>query len=196
MLNVALSCHASWQETNSSKNTDYIYFGYEDGHILRYWISLSSINSTIGFSNLFQLNDDTHASVLYVAVLAKWHSYSLWPSLWGRWKEKRNRENNETERKRKMVSAKRPSLPAGTPYTLMIARSMCVFIRVCLSLDKEPLIKWKCKEKEYCQIIHVYAFYVSVCAVCVWFIFAVKCSIGTYRPQHTHTHFKNLDAST
>lgn len=73
------------------------------------------------------------------------------------------------------------------PYTLMIASSMCVFVCVCLSLDKEPLIKWKCKEKEHCWIIHVYAFYVSVRPDCVWFILAVKCSIGTYRPQHTHT---------
>lgn len=40
------------------------------------------------------------------------------------------KETNETEKKKGMVSAKRPSLPGGTPYTLMIANRVCVCVCV------------------------------------------------------------------
>lgn len=32
----------------------------------------------------------------------------------------------------------------------------------------------------------------SICSLCVWYIFTVKCSTDTYRPWHRHTHLKKI----
>lgn len=118
----------------------------------------------------------------YVAVLAKWHYWSPWGTTGGKKNEiKKTMRQREKER----FHPKGPSLPGGSPYTVMIASSMCVCLCVCVSgsSQKEPLMKWMCKVKKHCWVICAFAFY----GVCVWFLFAVKCSIGTYRPRHKHT---------
>lgn len=89
-----------------------------------------------------------------------------------------------------MVSAKRPSLPGGTPYTLMIANRVCV----CVSLDKEPLIRWKCKGKEHSQVIRVFM-WVSVHFVSDTFLLWNVPLTHIGRDTDTHT-WKNHDAST
>lgn len=49
----------------------------------------------------------------------------------GKTEGRRNQGNNEREKK-EMASAKRPSLPGGSPCTLMIARRMCTSMYVCV----------------------------------------------------------------
>lgn len=103
----------------------------------------------------------------------------------GRREEKNEIKKTMRQREKERFYPKGPSLPGGSPYTVMIASSMCVCLCVCVSgsSQKEPLMKWMCKVKKHCWVICAFAFY----GVCVWFLFAVKCSIGTYRPRHKHT---------
>lgn len=103
----------------------------------------------------------------------------------GRREEKNEIKKTMRQREKERFHPKGPSLPGGSPYTVMIASSMCVCLCVCVSgsSQKEPLMKWMCKVKKHCWVICAFAFY----GVCVWFLCAVKCSIGTYRPRHKHT---------
>lgn len=71
----------------------------------------------------------------YSMSTAKWHSYGLW----GRQEGKKEIKKTMRQRAKERIHPKGPSLPGGTPYTLMMASSMCVFVCVCLLTTKKGL---------------------------------------------------------